>query len=132
MFHSINNPRPHFKHKSLLQLKFNIFLSQVTPLHQLKLSHLQTLTFSWDEQLYQKPLPGAGPTIGQNKPSPAPPSWGLHSPVPSALNQMVAELAHHPILSAEHLSLLFPPPTMFSLPISTCPDGPNFPMPPPP
>ena len=119
----------------LLQLKFKIPFSQVTPLPQLKLHPLQTLPFSWAEQLYMKPLPGAGTILGENKPSPGATLLGLTQPG-SLLNQRDPRVPkhthHHPTLLAEHLPLLFPPPTMFNFPVSSLPDGPIRPMPSPP
>lgn len=102
-------------------MKFKIPSSQVTPLHQLKLYHLQTLPCSWTEQLLIEPLPGGGIILGQDKHSPGPTLLGL-SPA-SALNQRVPELTRHPILISEPVPLLFPSPTMYSFSISTCPNG---------
>lgn len=105
-------------------MKFKIPFSQITPLHQLKLYHLQTLPFSWTEQLLMEPLPGGSIILGQNKHSPGPTLLGF-SPA-SALNQRAPELTGHPILINEPVSLLFPPATMLSFSISTCPKELSF------
>lgn len=102
-------------------MKFKIPFSQLTPLHQLKLYHLQTLPCSWTEQLLIEPFPGGSIVLGQNKHSPGPTLLGV-SP-DSALNQRVPELIRHPILISEPVPLLFPPPAMYSFSISTCPHG---------
>lgn len=115
-------------------MKFKIPSSQIAPHHNESFPTSTELPFSWNwtTSYGAPPMHRPYPRLGQTQLRHYLPSPGLHSPASSAVNQRVPEFTHHWIPMAEHLPWLFPPLTMFSFPIPTDPDGPDFQMPSPP